>query len=83
MVKKIRVIEEEKTDEELDAQEFQARMLEYMQAMDWKLWEMLKVVQKFAEDNGYADPEETPVEVKTKKKSTKIKPVIVDEDDDA
>lgn len=79
MVKKIRLIEEEQNDEELDAKEFQAKALEYMQAIDWKLWEMLKIAQRWAEENGYS---ETP-EPQSNRKATKsdVKPIIVDEDE--
>jgi hypothetical protein len=84
MVKKIRVVEEERTEEELSTEEFQAKMLEYMHTMDWKLWEMLKLMRTHLEtDNEQPDVAEDVEEVvvETKKKKTGPKPVIVDEDD--
>lgn len=95
MAKKIRVIEEEQTEEELSTQEFQSKMLEYMHTMDWKLWEMLKIMQSMAEKNGISSdaiddnnvPEETgQVETAVIEKKERVKkgpkPVIVDEDDE-
>lgn len=81
MVKKIRLIEEEQNEEELDAKEFQAKALEYMQSMDWKLWEMFKIAQRWADENGYGEPTE-PTEPKAASKKTKsdVKPIIVDEE---
>lgn len=95
MAKKIRVIEEEQpTDSELDTQEFQKRMLEYMQAIDWKIWEMAKIFQQFAEEHGYnselpktsdddnsqSDVDDV-IEEQPNRKTSKVKPVIVDEDE--
>lgn len=79
MVKKIRLIEDETTVEELDSAEFRAKLLEYLQAIDWKLWEMLKIEQKRAERDGLIEPEIT--EPKRTKKKADVKPVIVDEDE--
>ena len=84
MAKKIRVVEEERTEEELSNEEFQAKMLEYMHTMDWKLWEILKLMRAHLEtDNEQPDVteevEKGVVETKLKKKGPK--PVIVDEDD--
>lgn len=80
MVKKIRLIEEEQSSEELDAKEFQAKVLEFMQAMDWKLWEMLKIEQARAAREGLFEPEPL-VEAKrpARGKGADFKPVIVDE----
>ena len=78
MVKKIRLIEEEQTAEELDAKEFQAKILEYMQAIDWKLWEMLKIELARAEREGLLElavEDKKPARAATKD----FKPVIVDE----
>lgn len=79
MVKKIRLIEDETSAEDLDNEEFKAKVLEYMQAIDWKLWEMLKIEQKRAEREGLVEQETTePARTKSK---TKVKPIIVDEDE--
>ena len=72
MVKKIKLVEDEKSFEELDTQEFQRQMLEYMKAMDWKLWELLKIEQARAEVN-----EVTNI---TNVSDPSVKPIIVDED---
>ena len=45
MVKKIRVIEEEPSIDAMDEQAYRKQMLGYQQAIDWKLWEMLKIMQ--------------------------------------
>ncbi len=88
MVKKIRVVEEDRTEEELNNEEFQAKMLEYMHTMDWKLWEMLKLMkahldteteQPDTNEDSDEDAEEVIIETKTKKKGPR--PIIVDEDD--
>lgn len=78
MVKKIRLIEEEQSAEELDAKEFQAKILEYIQAIDWKLWEMLKIEQARAEREGLLEPaadEKKPAHTAPKD----FKPVVVDD----
>lgn len=85
MVKKIRVVEEERSEEELSTEEFQAKMLEYMHTMDWKLWEMLKLMNNHLgkenlEDDTNDKVEETVVKANAKAKKGP-KPVIVDEDD--
>lgn len=80
MVKKIRLIEEEETTEELDAKEFQTKLLDYLQAIDWKLWEMLKIEQAREDRDGFGETEEVKPKPKRKRKPT-IKPIIVDEDD--
>jgi hypothetical protein len=85
MVKKIRVVEEERTEEELSTEEFQAKMLEYMHTMDWKLWEILKIMQaRFETDVEQPDVNEDEQEVAATP-SPKVKKgpksVIVDEDD--
>jgi len=79
MVKKIRLIEDETTADDLDQSEYQAKMLEYQQAIDWKLWEMLKIAQAWATQEGLIAPEADNVAVR--KTTSKVKPVIVDEDD--
>jgi hypothetical protein len=77
MVKKIRLIEDEKTADELDQAEYQAKMLEYQQAIDWKLWEMLKISQAWAVREGLIEPEVT--DSKRAKSKPAVKSVIVDE----
>jgi hypothetical protein len=79
MVKKIRLVEEQPSAEELSAQEFQEKTLEYMKSMDWKLWEMMKVVQKWAEREGLTETDDA-VKATPRKKSN-VKPIIVDEDE--
>ena len=52
-------------------------MLAYQQAIDWKLWELLKIAQAFAEREGLSldDPSPSPT-----KSTTNVKSIIVDED---
>lgn len=59
MVKKIKIIEEEKTLEELTTISFQEKLLEYLQAIDWKLWELMKIEQARDKknDNNIGDKE--------------------------
>lgn len=82
MVKKIKLIEDEDYADDLDNREFQEKVLEYLQAMDWKLWEMLKIEQARAEKEGLIETESTDEpKVKAKPKSkTSVKSVIVDEE---
>ena len=46
MVKKIRLIEDEVSDEELDTQDMQKQWMELAKSMDWKLWELLQTMQR-------------------------------------
>jgi len=79
MVKKIRVIQDDTAVEELDQADYQAKMLEYQQAIDWKLWEILKIAQAWAAREGLVDVQsDTPT--KTPSNIT-IKSVIIDEDE--
>lgn len=56
MTKKIRLIEEEEETVDLTDVEFQKKVFDYFQAMDWKLWEMLKIQQAWAEREGFLNP---------------------------
>jgi hypothetical protein len=78
MVKKIRVIEEEPSIDALDEQAYRKQMLEYQQAIDWKLWEMLKIMQGMA----VVDEGDEPVTGKSTASSLKGKAVIVADDKD-
>lgn len=83
MVKKIRMVEDEVSGN-LENDEYQAKMLEYQQAIDWKLWEMMKILQAWAEKEGLTEkPEETkkPAAKKPARKKATVKSVIVDEDE--
>jgi hypothetical protein len=53
MVKKIRLVNEDPSMETLDEQSYRRQMLEHQQAIDWKLWEMLKIMQSIhvSDDN--------------------------------
>ena len=46
MVKKIRLIEDEVSDDELDTQDMQKQWMELAKSMDWKLWELLQTMQR-------------------------------------
>jgi hypothetical protein len=46
MVKKIRVIDEPKTSEEISDVDFRANMIELAKSADWKLWELLQTIQR-------------------------------------
>lgn len=83
MVKKIRLIEEEIADNELDTQEYQIKMLEYQHAIDWKLWEIYGIVHNWAKREGLMETmQHTSVRIKKKAKSkTDVKSVIIEEDE--
>jgi hypothetical protein len=55
MVKKIKYIEQEKSQDELEEEDFRAKLLEYQKSMDWKLWEMHKIAQAWAAREGLID----------------------------
>lgn len=82
MVKKIKLIEEQPDIDELEEKDYQAKMLEYMQAIDWKLWEMLKLYQAWADREGITENKAVEVPAVSVKPRTKtnIKPIIVDEE---
>lgn len=68
MVKKIRLIEDEVSDQEMDANDIQKQFLELAKSMDWKLWELLQTMQRL--EKGLTIVDEEPVEktdAKTKK----------------
>ena len=46
MARKIRLIEEEPSDETLDNADFNKTILELAKSMDWKLWELLQTMQR-------------------------------------
>mgnify|MGYP001044623862 CR=1 FL=1 len=66
MVKKIRLIEDEVSDEELDRNDMQSQFMELAKSMDWKLWEMLQIMQRLEKQLGT-----TTTEDKTDAKSKK------------
>ena len=58
MVKKIRLVEDEVSDEELDTSDIQSQLLEIAKSMDWKLWEMLQTIQRVEKNLTIVDSEE-------------------------
>ena len=46
MARKIRLIEEEPSDETLDNADFNKTILELAKSMDWRLWELLQTMQR-------------------------------------
>ena len=72
MVKKIRLVEDEVSDEELDTNDIQSQLLEIAKSMDWKLWEMLQTIQRVEKnltivDTDDADDSEEAEDEKSKK----------------
>jgi hypothetical protein len=59
MAKRIKIIDDD-TEELVDTTEFQHKLLEFMKAIDWKLWELLKIEQARAAKEGLISPEEIP-----------------------
>lgn len=89
MVKKIRVVDEVASDDSVEEQEFD--MNELAKSMDWKLWEILQIMQRMEKrfKNVVVDDTETtedPVDVNPDdalktvvKAKKKVKSNIVDE----
>ena len=63
MVKKIRVIDEAPAVEEKTADN---DFMELAKSMDWKLWEMLQILQRFEKKIGVLDGSEVEDEIKKK-----------------
>ena len=85
MVKKIRVIEEEPSIDAMDEQAYRKQMLEYQKAIDWKLWEMLKIMQGTDVATSEAEQIDSTPSSKTntqQKVGTKGKAVIVADKDE-
>jgi len=57
MVKKIRLIEDEVSDEQMDANDIQKQFLELAKSMDWKLWELLQTMQRLEKGLTIVDDE--------------------------
>ena len=66
MVKKIRLIEDEVSDEQMDANDIQKQFLELAKSMDWKLWELLQTMQRLEKGLTIVDESEN-TNAKTKK----------------
>ena len=75
MVKKIRVVDEVASDDSVEEQEFD--MNELAKSMDWKLWEMLQIMQRMEKrfKNIVVD------DVEDKQDPVDVDPVDVDPDD--
>lgn len=67
MPKKIRIVEETASDEDLDTVDFQHQVLELAKTMDWKLWEILQTMQRLEERVDTLDADTVPSK-KTNKK---------------
>jgi hypothetical protein len=67
MVKKIRLIEDEVSDEQMDANDIQKQFLELAKSMDWKLWELLQTMQRLEKGLTIVDDESEKNNAKTKK----------------
>ena len=63
MVKKIRVIDEAPAVEEKTADN---DFMELAKSMDWKLWEMLQILQRFEKKIGVLDGSEVDDDIKKK-----------------
>jgi hypothetical protein len=67
MVKKIRLIEDEVSDEQMDANDIQKQFLELAKSMDWKLWELLQTMQRLEKGLTIVDDESEKTDAKTEK----------------
>ena len=67
MVKKIRLIEDEVSDEQMDANDIQKQFLELAKSMDWKLQELLQTMQRLEKGLTIVDDESEKTDAKTKK----------------
>ena len=52
MVKKIRVIDEVKSSEDVESDSGTSEIQELAKSMDWKLWEMLQIMQRLEKKLG-------------------------------
>lgn len=59
MVKKIRLIEDEVSDEQMDTNDMQRQFMELAKSMDWKLWELLQTMQRLEKNLTLLDSDET------------------------
>jgi hypothetical protein len=81
MVKKIRLIEDNVPDEDPITEDQRAQLFELAQSIDWKLWELLKIGQAWAEREGLNTHDDPKPEIKiTPPKPPGVKSIIVDED---
>jgi hypothetical protein len=67
MVKKIRLIEDEVSDEQMDANDIQKQFLELAKSMDWKLWELLQTMQRLEKGLTIVDDDSEKTDAKTEK----------------
>ena len=82
MVKKIRLIEDDKPEEEPVTEEQFDQLFALAQSIDWKLWELLKIGQAWADREGLNTHDSPKTEIKiTTPKPSGVKPIIVDEDE--
>lgn len=90
MVKKIRVIDEQESAESLDEADFKVKMLTFLEQIDWKLWELLKIEQARDASSGTVQfvgevpkPSTTYADTQTSGYVTTddIQEIIVDEED--
>ena len=70
MVKKIRLVEDEVSDEEMDMTDTTKQIVELAKSMDWKLWEMLQIMQRLEKKLAVIDTQESK-EAETNEKSKK------------
>src|SRR6056297_36117 len=93
MVKKIKLVEEEQSADELDQMEHKEKMLELLNSMDWKMWEMYNILRAWAErENLVIEQDDPPVDDAEEEivdeildeldqSQDRIKSIIVDEDE--
>lgn len=71
MVKKIRLVEDEVSDEEMDQGDVQKQLIELAKSMDWKLWELLQTIQRVEKKLSVVDADESATEETTDEKAKK------------
>lgn len=71
MVKKIRLVEDEVSDEEMDQGDVQKQLIELAKSMDWKLWELLQTIQRVEKKLSVVDADGSATEETTDEKAKK------------
>ena len=71
MVKKIRLVEDEVSDEEMDQGDVQKQLIELAKSMDWKLWELLQTIQRVEKKLSVVDTDGSATEETTDEKAKK------------
>lgn len=79
MVKRIKIIDEIETPPVDIHDEIQNKLMEYMKAIDWKLWELLKIETARAEKEGLVIHDPIQLNSNTSIVGSTVKQIIIDD----